>query len=224
MQQYKVIEKYISIDGEGPSSGELAVFIRFAGCDLRCAWCDTAYSWNEECIPEEMSAVEIYNFIRESAVDNVTLTGGEPLIQENISELIKLLVFDELLTIRIETHGGVAIAPFKEEFRYDSVDFIVDFKLPDSKMMHHMCLENLEAVDIQDSYKFVISSFKDLDKAIEIVRDYHLDDRCHVYFSPVVSLIAPREIAHKMIAEKLNGIKLQLQLHKYIWPEKMRGV
>lgn len=228
MQQYKVIEKFISIDGEGPSAGELSTFIRFLGCDLRCTWCDTKYSWDGTVPGEPMTAEEIYTYIRETGAHNVTLTGGEPLIQKGISDLIGLLIEDGMLTIRIETHGGVDIAPFKEAFDmlvapYD-LQFIVDFKLPDSGMHEKMCWRNLEHIGLHDTYKFVIASEKDLDKAIEIVREHNLVNRCHVYFSPVVDFIEPKLIVERMIKEKLNGVRLQLQLHKYIWPKEMRGV
>jgi len=225
---YKVIEKFTSIDGEGPSAGALATFIRFLGCDLRCSWCDTKYSWDGEAEPEMMTAEEIYQFIQASGAHNVTLTGGEPLIQEGMSELIGLLIEDGMLTIRIETHGGVDITPLKEEFDmlvapYD-LQFIVDFKLPDSGMLDAMCLDNLNAVGFHDTYKFVIASETDLNKAIEIVQAYNLAGRCHVYFSPVIDLIEPKLIVEKMVEKKLNDVKLQLQLHKYIWPKEMRGV
>ena len=226
--KYKVIEKFTSIDGEGPSAGELSTFIRFSGCDLRCTWCDTKYSWDGSVKPEWMTAEEIYDFIKASGAHNVTLTGGEPLIQKGINELIGLLIEDGMLTIRIETHGGVDITPFKEAFDlliapYD-LQFIVDFKLPTSGMRDRMCLDNFKAIGFHDTYKFVIASLEDLDEAVKTVRTYQLAGRCHVYFSPVVERIEPRLIVERMMAEKLNQVKLQLQLHKYIWPKEMRGV
>lgn len=226
--KHQVVEKFTSIDGEGPSAGELATFIRFLGCDLRCTWCDTKYSWDQTATAEAMSAEEIYAYIQASGAHNVTLTGGEPLIQKGISDLIGLLLEDGNLTVRIETHGGVDITPFKEEFDlmvapYD-LQFIVDYKLPASGMMEKMCSENLTAVGFHDTYKFVIASEEDLNVAIELVRKNKLAGRCHVYFSPVVDAIEPKVIVERMIAEKLNDVKLQLQLHKYIWPKEMRGV
>jgi 7-carboxy-7-deazaguanine synthase len=223
---YKVIEKFTSIDGEGPSSGELATFIRFLGCDLRCSWCDTKYSWDGTSRAELMLCEEIYQYIKASGVRNVTLTGGEPLIQKGIGDLIAFLAEDKALTIRIETHGGIDISPFKERFRDkgNRVQFVVDFKLPTSKMMDKMCLDNLKNVTIHDTYKFVIASVEDLNKAIQLVTEMELIDKCQVYFSPVADLIASKTIVEKMIDEKLNGVRLQLQLHKYIWPKDMRGV
>ena len=224
MTNYKIIEKFTSIDGEGPSAGELATFIRFLGCDLRCTWCDTKYSWDGSVKPEVMCADEIYDDVKMAGVTNVTLTGGEPLIQKGISDVITRLAQDSNLTIRIETHGGIDIAPFKEAHQDPNVQFIVDFKLPSSGMMDRMCHANFEAVDDQDTYKFVIASEEDLAKAIELVTYHGLQEKCLVYFSPVVERIAAKDIVDQMIKEKLNGVRLQLQLHKYIWPKDMRGV
>ena len=224
--KYNVIEKFVSIDGEGPSSGELATFIRFFGCDLRCSWCDTAYSWNGEVEAESLTTDELYNFIKESGAFNVTLTGGEPLIQKDIGDLIEFLSKDENLVIRIETHGGVNIATFKKRFvNYGSrVQFVIDYKLPMSDMMDRMYVSNLTAVSADDTYKFVIGSALDLEMAIDIVLQTELTKRCQVYFSPVIDLIDPRDIVSAMVDNKLNRVKLQLQLHKYIWPKDMRGI
>jgi len=235
MMKYRVIEKFVSIDGEGPSAGEIATFVRFEGCDLRCSWCDTTYSWDGSVEPELLSAAEIRQFAKEAGAYNVTLTGGEPLIQEKIEELISCLLEEDddgdSFAVRIETHGGVDITPFVEQFSDDrggdfewDLQFIVDFKLPDSQMMSEMCLTNLDVVGSWDTVKFVIASVADLDKAIEVMRANELDVRSRVYFSPVVDLIEPSVIVERMVAEKLNHVRLQLQLHKYIWPKEMRGV
>ena len=224
MQKFKIIEKFTSIDGEGPSAGELATFIRFVGCNLRCSWCDTKYSWDGTVKPESVSATEIYEYVKTAGATNVTLTGGEPLIQKNIEAVIAKLASDDSLTIRVETHGGVCLASFKERFRKSNVQFIVDFKLPSSDMMSQMCHTNFETVDYHDTYKFVIASEEDLTEAIRLVRYHDLPKKCLVYFSPVVDNIEAKAIVEQMVAERLNGVKLQLQLHKYIWPKDMRGV
>jgi len=221
---YNVIEKFVSIDGEGPSAGELATFIRFSGCDLRCFWCDTSYSWDGSVRPDVMSADEICDYTEKTGVNNLTLTGGEPLIQPHIDVLISKLLEIKRLTIRIETHGGVDIAPFKVQFPHEYVQFVVDYKLPDSKMESKMCESNLRVVKAHDTYKFVIASALDLQRSIDIVLHTDLTNRCQVYFSPVASLVDPRDIVVAMVDNKLNGVKLQLQLHKYIWPKDMRGV
>lgn len=219
---FNVIEKFLSVDGEGPTSGQLATFIRFQGCNLRCSWCDTTYSYNKESISETLSAEEIYEYIKENQVINVTLTGGEPLLQENIEELLELLNNDESLNVHIETNGSVDIEPFKKAF--DNLTFIVDFKLPLSGMTSKMNLNNLKSVDYNDVYKFVIGSHEDLEKAYEIIKEYDLTERCLVYFSPVSSVINMQDIVEYMKQRNLNKVRLQVQLHKIIWNPETRGV
>lgn len=224
MMTYELIEKFVSIDGEGPLAGELAVFIRFAGCNLRCSWCDTCYSWDQSVAVETLSAKEIYDYIKASGVHHVTLTGGEPLVQEQIKELLNILVEDEELMIHIETNGAVAIREFVETYPVDHLRYIVDFKLPESKMTDAMILDNLKVVRPVDVYKFVIASLEDLKKAHEIIEEYDLSKRTKVYLSPVIGKIEPKEIVEYMKANRLEGVKLQLQLHKFIWPKEARGV
>lgn len=221
---FNIIEKFVSIDGEGSSAGELATFIRFSGCNLRCSWCDTKYSWDGSVRPETMNVAKICDYVEKTGVFNLTLTGGEPLIQPYIDVLISKLLENSELTIRIETHGGVNITEFRAQFPNERVQFIVDYKLPSSKMEVQMCALNLQVIGSADIYKFVIASERDLQLAIDIVLQEDLTNRCQVYFSPVVDLIDSRDIVSAMVDNKLNRVKLQLQLHKYIWPKDMRGV
>jgi len=219
---FNIVEKFLSIDGEGPSSGELATFIRFQGCNLRCSWCDTTYSWDKKSICEVLNAKEIYDYIKETDAINVTLTGGEPLIQENIDELLTLLNIDYNLKIHIETNGAVDIEPFKK--RYKNISYIVDFKLPSSKMSDKMNLNNLKVVEENDVYKFVVGSNDDLQMAYDIIGKYDLTSKCLVYLSPVLGNIDMQEIVEFMKENKLNKVRLQTQLHKIIWDKNARGV
>lgn len=222
---FNVIEKFISIDGEGPTSGELAVFIRFQGCNLRCSYCDTKYSWDEESINniEILSAEEIYDYIKSAKVKNVTLTGGEPLIQKNISSLLELLNNDEDLVVHIETNGSVNIKEFKD--KYKNILFILDYKSPSSDMMEQMDKENFNLIDKKDMYKFVIGSKEDVNKALEIIKLYDLQNKCLVYFSSVFdSSLTMEEIVDFMKENNLNNVRLQVQLHKIIWDKEVRGV
>jgi 7-carboxy-7-deazaguanine synthase len=221
---YNIVEKFLSIDGEGPSSGELATFIRFQGCNLRCSWCDTTYSWNKENICEVLSANEIYNYIKENKVTNVTLTGGEPLIQENIDDLLKLLNEDDKLTIHIETNGAVAIEPFKKKHKKKNISYIVDFKLPSSNMTNKMNLNNLNVVENTDVYKFVVGTKEDLQMAYNLIIKHDLTNKCLVYLSPVSGNIDMQDIVEFMKDKQLNKVKLQVQLHKIIWDKNARGV
>ena len=222
---FNVIEKFISIDGEGPTSGELAVFIRFQGCNLRCSYCDTKYSWDEESINnvEILSAEEIYDYIKSTKVKNVTLTGGEPLIQKNISSLLELLNNDKDLVVHIETNGSINIKEFKD--KYKNIIFILDYKSPSSNMMKQMDKENFDLIDKKDMYKFVIGSKEDINKALEIIKLYKLQNKCLVYFSPVFdSSLTMEEIVDFMKENNLNNVRLQVQLHKIIWDKEVRGV
>lgn len=219
-----VIEQFVSIDGEGPTAGEMAAFVRFLGCNLRCSWCDTAYSWDASVAPTWRTATEIYQWIFASGCRNVTLTGGEPLIQEEIMELLQLLGQEAALAVHVETNGAVDLAPFKERCPYGNIHYVVDYKLPDSGMEERMLHDNFTQVTANDVYKFVIASDRDLQRAVELTKRHQLAERCLVYFSPVRERIAPHSIVEAMRQHMLNGVRLQLQLHKLIWPEEMRGV
>jgi 7-carboxy-7-deazaguanine synthase len=221
---FNIVEKFISVDGEGPSSGELATFIRFQGCNLRCTWCDTTYSWHKSSICEILSADEIYNYIKENNVINVTLTGGEPLIQKNIDELLKLLNDDENLKVHIETNGAVDIEPFKKIYNSKNICYIVDYKLPSSQMTNKMSNNNLKVIGKSDVYKFVIGSIEDLEHAYDIIIRNDLTSKCVVYFSPVSGKIDLKEIVEFMKNKRLNKARLQTQLHKIIWDKNARGV
>ncbi len=221
---FNIVEKFLSIDGEGPSSGEIATFIRFQGCNLRCTWCDTSYSWSTESTHEVLSVKEIYNYIKENGALNVTLTGGEPLIQENIDELLDLLVLDDNLKIHIETNGAVDIEPFKKKHNGNNISYIVDFKLPSSNMTNKMSLNNLIVIEDSDVYKFVVGSTEDLKMAYDIIIKYDLTSKCLVYLSPVSGNITMQEIVEFMKDKKLNKVRLQAQLHKIIWDKNARGV
>lgn len=222
MGKYKVVEKFVSINGEGRSAGELAVFIRFAGCNLNCSYCDTRWA-NEPGTPYEiMSEEEIYAYVKETGVSNVTLTGGEPLLQENVSRLIRLLAKDGSLRIEIETNGAVSLKGFTG--LGDNVTFTVDYKLPGSGMDSYMIMENYELLRINDTVKFVISDKNDLDKARDIIERYGLIGKTAVYLSSSFSKIEPADIVNYMIDNNMNKVKLQLQMHKYIWEPDRKGV
>lgn len=219
---FNIIEKFLSIDGEGPTAGELATFIRFQKCNLRCSWCDTTYSFGKESIKEVLNSQEIYDYIKENKAINVTLTGGEPLIQKNIDELLDILDKDKDLKVHIETNGSIDIEPFKK--KYKNISFILDYKLPSSKMTKEMSENNLNVVDSNDVYKFVVGSIEDLQLAYEIIKDYDLTSKCLVYFSPVFGDIELQEIVEFMKEKNLNKVKLQVQLHKIVWNKDTRGV
>jgi 7-carboxy-7-deazaguanine synthase len=223
MNKYNVVEKFASINGEGKKSGQLAVFIRLAGCNLRCSYCDTMWA-NEDNAPYEvMTSEEIYNYIKDSGINNVTLTGGEPLMQENIKELLLFLSKDNNLDVEIETNGSVDIREFLD-ISQNPPRFTMDYKLPGSNMECNMYLENLKNLRTFDTVKFVASNLDDLNKAKKIITKYDLANKCSVYISPVFGSINPEDIVEFMKDNKMNNVNLQIQLHKIIWDPQKKGV
>ena len=174
---YQVVEQFVSINGEGVCAGELAAFIRFKGCNLSCSYCDTRWANLKDAFCAAVSADDLFAWAKKTGVRNITLTGGEPLLQENIGELISQLGKNGF-RVEIETNGSVSI-------------------------------ENLA---------------KDLLRALEVMEQYQLRERCHVYLSPVFGKIDPAAMVKFMKKNQLNGVRLQLQLHKFIWNPEKRGV
>ncbi|WP_066503855.1 putative 7-carboxy-7-deazaguanine synthase QueE [Abyssisolibacter fermentans] len=218
-----IAEKFISINGEGKLCGQLAVFIRFAGCNLDCSYCDTDWARDKNSYTNQMSVDEIYDYIKSTKVKNVTLTGGEPLLQEGIKELLKVLSDDEEIHVEIETNGSVSLAEFLDLNR-KQICYTLDYKLPYSGMEEFMNMNNFDYITKNDVVKFVVSGKKDLDRALEIVNKYDLVNLTNVYFSSVFGSIDAQEIVDFMKDNKLNGVNLQLQLHKIIWSPEKRGV
>ena len=219
----RVAEKFISINGEGPRAGELAVFVRFTGCNLRCSYCDTMWANEPECSYEEMSPGEICEYVRAAGIENVTLPGGEPLLQKDAGELIGRLIADCGVRVEIETNGSVDLRPFAGLPAGRPV-FTMDYKLPSSGFEDRMNTDNFSLLKAGDTVKFVSGSLSDLERAGEIIERYRLLDRCHVYFSPVFGKIEPAEIVNFMLERKLNKARIQIQMHKVIWDPNERGV
>lgn len=218
---YPVAEKFVSINGEASRAGELAVFIRFRGCNLNCSYCDTKWAGSPDSPAEMLSAEELVEYVKSTGVVNVTLTGGEPLLQENLYELIEGLSKINC-SVEIETNGSQPIAELSRKPCRPL--FTLDYKLPSSGMEDKMLMENYEYLGSSDVVKFVAGSRADLEKAAEIIGKYDLAVRCKVYLSPVYGKIKPAEMVDFMIEKNLNAVRLQLQLHKFIWDPEKRGV
>lgn len=217
----KVVETFVSINGEGTHAGELAAFIRFKGCNLCCSYCDTKWANLPDANASEMSVQEISEYVKETGVHNVTLTGGEPMLQKEIGALAQRLVSDGC-RVEIETNGSVSLENLANAEKRPV--FTMDYKLPDSGMEDRMCLTNFSLLKEKDTVKFVAGSIRDLERAKEIIERYGLIGRCHIYLSPVFGRIQPADMVEFMIRHKLNGVRLQLQLHKFIWHPDTRGV
>ena len=219
----RVAEKFISINGEGTRAGELAVFVRFTGCNLRCSYCDTMWANEPGCPYEEMSPAQICEYVRSTGIKNVTLTGGEPLLQKDMDKLISLLISECGVRVEIETNGAVDLRPFAELPEGRPL-FTMDYKLPSSGYEDRMIAENFSVLEKEDTVKFVSGSRTDLERAGEIIEKYGLLDRCHVYFSPVFGRIEPAEIVDFMLNKRMNKARIQIQMHKVIWDPNERGV
>jgi len=215
----RVVEKFVSINGEGIRQGQLSVFIRFAFCNLRCIYCDTLYSLINPNYEEE-SIDKLIEYILSTGVKNVTLTGGAPLIQPEIGKLLEKLS-DLNLNVEIETNGSISILPFKN---IKNIAFTLDYKTPYSKEETKMDLTNYNYVTKNDAVKFVCGDMNDLIRSKEIIYKYNLQNKTNCIFSPVFGTIELTEIVNFLKENTLNDIRLQLQIHKFIWDKNKRGV
>lgn len=222
MSNYKVVEIFESINGEGKKAGQLALFIRFQKCNLNCSYCDTKWANSDTSPYTLMSLEELYNKVIESGIKNITITGGEPLLQENIGEFLKKLSKNLELNVEIETNGSVNLKRFSEIKNPPS--FTMDYKLPSSNMEKYIALDNFQYLTEKDTVKFVAGDINDLEKAREIIEKYSLVGKCSVYISPVFGKIELSSIVDFMKKYKLNGVNMQLQMHKIIWDPEAKGV
>ena len=210
----RITEIFHSIQGESSYVGQPCVFVRLTGCPLRCTWCDTDYAFygGRECsIDEVLATVQTYG------CRLVEVTGGEPLVQPECLPFMTRLC-DAGYTVLLETSGAVDIAPV--DLR---AHVILDVKCPGSGMTDRMHWPNLSRLAAKDEAKFVLADRADYDWAREILARYDVTGRCSVLFSPVFDKLDARELAEWILADKLP-VRLQMQLHKYIWAPDMRGV
>jgi 7-carboxy-7-deazaguanine synthase len=209
-----VNEIFYSIQGESTHAGRPCVFVRLTACDLRCSWCDTSYAFNEG---RKQSVDEVLAEIQPYECPLVEITGGEPLLQEDVYELMDRLLA-EGRTVLLETGGHRPLDRVPP-----SVIKIVDVKCPGSgEAKVHWA--NLERLAPHDEVKFVVADRTDYEFARDVIRRSNLDSRCAaVLMSPVHGVLEPRTLSAWMLADHVPA-RLQLQLHKYIWPEVTRGV
>jgi 7-carboxy-7-deazaguanine synthase len=226
-----ITEIFKSIQGEGTRAGLPCIFVRLTGCNLRCTWCDTAYAFHggqKVSVDEVMERVELLNRRTDGSargVSLVELTGGEPLLQEEIYPLAERLLAGGY-TVMIETSGERFIGRLPKE-----VIKIADVKCPDSGEPETFDPRNLEELGANDEVKFVISSRKDYEFAREFSREHRLRERVReVLFSPVHDDpngkwpgLEPRDLVEWMLEDGLQ-VRLGLQLHKIVWDPAMRGV
>ena len=205
----QVSELFYSLQGESTFAGLPCVFVRLAGCNLRCSYCDAAYTYNEA--GEELTLAAILAYVARYPAALVELTGGEPLRQGR--------------TVLIETNGSQPIAALPP-----GVHVILDVKCPASGMADSWLPENLEAVRSRQTFragctevKFVLSDLEDYCFARDFVHQHGLTELAPVLFSPVRGRMSPRILAEAILEDRLP-VRLQLQLHTLVWPEISRGI
>lgn len=218
---FKVVEIFESINGEGMRAGELAVFVRMKGCNLSCNYCDTMWANKPDCEFEEMTAEQIVDRVKKSGIKNVTLTGGEPLLQKDADKLLEAFSSEKDIRVEIETNGSIDLKLF---LKFENVSFTMDYKLPESDMEKYMNTDNFKILRKKDTLKFVASSVNDLKKAKEIIEKYELIGKVNIIFSPVFGKIELTDIVDFLKDNKLNDVRMQLQMHKFIWDPEERGV
>jgi 7-carboxy-7-deazaguanine synthase len=210
-----VNEIFHSIQGESTHAGRPCVFVRLTACDLRCSWCDTPYAFHEG---QKMSVEEVVGRVRDYGCDVVEITGGEPLLQKEVYPLMQRLL-DEGRTVMLETGGHLSV-----EAVPDAVIRVIDVKCPGSGESTKNHWPNLEHLRLTDEIKFVITDRADYEYARDIVSKHALiDRRAAVLFSPVHGVQDARQLAEWVLEDRLD-VRVQLQLHKYIWDPATRGV
>jgi 7-carboxy-7-deazaguanine synthase len=210
----EICELFYSIQGESSYAGYPCFFIRVAGCNLRCTYCDTRYSFEGE--HQFYSIGQILVELDKYPGVLVEITGGEPLLQNGIYPLIEQLLAAGR-TVLFETNGSLSLERVPQ-----NVVRIMDMKCPDSGMHEKMNFDNFRFMDEKDEIKFVISSRKDYNWATQLVSAYNLHNMTTITFSPVSSRLPPEMLAGWILEDRLP-VRLRLQLHTIIWPFKTKG-
>lgn len=214
----KISEIFYSIQGEGSYAGMPCVFVRLKGCNLNCEWCDTKYAVVDDDNFELMTFDDIIEKTGEYNCRLIEFTGGEPLVQKNVLQLMEYFC-DSGFTVALETNGSV---------RLDKVDprvvNIMDVKCPSSKMSDRNNYANLDILTVKDNIKFVIASREDYEFAKTACEKYKLFDKSTpIFFSGVFGRIDLKALAELILADALP-VKMQLQMHKFIWGADEKGV
>ena len=208
-------EIFYSIQGEATRAGEPCVFVRLTACDLRCTWCDTTYSFHEG---RKRSVDDVMAEVSSHGCRLVEITGGEPLLQEEVYTLMDQLMANGY-TVMLETGGHRSIARVPR-----AVIKIMDVKCPASGEASKTHWENVALLSAHDEVKFVVQDRIDYEFARDVIARHDLPSRVSaVLMSPVHGVLHPRVLSEWMLADHLPA-RLQLQLHKFIWPATMRGV
>ncbi|MBF0464421.1 MAG: radical SAM protein [Nitrospirae bacterium] len=213
----KVCEIFTSIQGESSYAGMPCVFVRLTGCNLRCSYCDTVYAYSGG---YEVTIAEIIAEVKKSGIKLVEITGGEPLLQQNSAYLIDALIADGN-NVLIETNGSISLKVLGDRAG-KPVTVIMDVKTPASGMSCHNDFSNFDLLLAHDEIKFVLSDENDYIWAAEIIKTYRLHQKCRILFSAVTSGLSYETLASWIIRDALP-VRLNVQLHKYIFTGDMRG-
>jgi len=213
IEPLRVSEIFYSLQGESTRAGRPCAFVRLAGCNLRCAWCDTAYARQGG---QAMTIPQILDRLKAWPIRLVEVTGGEPLLQAATGELLGALC-DAGYEVLLETNGTVDLSAVDRR-----VGRIVDVKCPSSGEHDKTRWENLAALGPRDEVKFVVADRGDFDYACDVVRRHHLLQRCPVTVSPVFGRLQPATLAEWILQAAID-VRLGLQLHKLLWPDATRG-
>ncbi len=226
-QTYSVVEIFNSIDGEGPHAGFLSTFVRFQGCNCECTYCDTRYSWavhEARVWTKEFLLKEIARYAKGIGCKHLTITGGEPLIQPGIYDLLLELLVRGYV-IDVETNGTISIEPFSRLRNFGQIQFILDYKCPSAEALVDFCEANFWNMMDGDVLKFVVSNKDDLLEMADVISGVKKQwNRPMYYVSPCAPKMTPDRIVNFLMEHHLTDVRLQLQLHKIIWPAAKRGV
>lgn len=218
-----VNEIFESIDGEGYHSGYPTVFFRVVGCNLRCSWCDSKYTFKPEDSSKWMSVKEAIEIVENFHINHITITGGEPLLEENkewMTEFILTLLKNDF-TVDVETNGSIDYSYWKSIWEGTEFVLITDWKAPSSKMNKKMIWENLKLLSSYDIVKIVVQD-EDFDE-IEKVLEY--GTQAQVYISPVFGKVTMEKIPEFIMKHKdKHNLRCQIQIHKVFWNPDKRGV
>ena len=236
-QLFSVNEIYDSIEGEGVQAGKLTTFIRFSGCNLACKWCDSKYALAPGRETRLMTTSQIMERVRHS---NITLTGGEPLFRDGIHEFMDYLL-KQGYNVNLETNGSLFIGAINTLKNRKRLTVMMDYKSTASNNRPTTCLKNLDCLQDWDAVKFVIASEADFQEFMDIWNEYiggrgrfySGSKKYKVFLSSCFQEIFPQDLYRLQAAglentkfkkEYEERVRLQLQMHKYIWPPELRGV
>ena len=221
-----IVEIFNSIEGEGKRAGRLCTFIRTAGCNLRCSFCDTKYSYSEK-DAQQLDVEEILQQVGLYDCNLITLTGGEPLLHEEAKGLLIPELLKRGYEVNIETNGSISLVGLREtilpeDTTSENLFFTMDWKCVSSHMNSKMLYENLAVLKPFDVLKFVVGSNVDLLEMYDVLQSHKV--KAQPYVSPVFDEIEMEQIVDFMKTKSLKDVKLQCQLHKIIWSPEKRGV